>query len=67
MIASGSIASKFAAVSKRVSPLDVELWETSRLTTEAPSFLAATSNELLVRVEFSKKMVMISFSSRVLS
>ena len=45
-MAFGPIASRFAAVSKRVSPLLDELVETSRLTTEAPSLFAATSKLL---------------------
>ena len=46
-------------MSIRVSPLTIELAETAMLITSPPSRLPATSNEVRVRVEFSKKQLMI--------
>ena len=65
MTPSGSIAQRFAKVSSRLSPFLVEEREGSRCTTAAPRRLAATSNELRVRVEGSKNSVIssLSFSS----
>ena len=57
--ASGCIAFKVIAVSIRVSPLTIEVAETDMLITSPPSRLPATSNEVRVRVEFSKKQLMI--------
>ncbi len=57
-MASGLIAFRFAAVSEIVSPFEVEDLETSSLVTEPPRFLIAHSKLLNVRVEFSKKIVM---------
>ena len=56
---SGCIAFKVIAVSIMVSPLTIELTATAMLITSAPSRLPATSNEVRVRVEFSKKQLMI--------
>ena len=51
---SGCIAFKVIAVSISVSPLRIEETATAMLMTSAPSRLPATSNEVRVRVEFSK-------------
>ncbi len=56
---SGCIAFNVIAVSIRVSPLTIELTATAMLMTSPPSRLPATSNEVRVRVEFSKKQLMI--------
>ena len=56
---SGCIAFKVIAVSISVSPLRIELTATAMLMTSPPSRLPATSNEVRVRVEFSKKQLMI--------
>jgi hypothetical protein len=56
---SGCIAFKVIAVSIRVSPLTIELAGTDMLMTSPPSRLPATSNEVRVRVELSKKQLMI--------
>ena len=56
---SGCIAFKVIAVSIRVSPLCIELAATDMLMTSPPSRLPATSKEVRVRVEFSKKQLMI--------
>ena len=52
------MALRVIAVSIRVSPLRIELACTAMLMTSAPSRLPATSNEVRVRVEFSKKQLM---------
>jgi hypothetical protein len=46
-------------VSIRVSPLTIELAGTDMLITSPPKRLPATSNEVRVRVELSKKQLMI--------
>jgi hypothetical protein len=46
-------------VSISVSPLCIELAATDMLITSPPSRLPATSKEVRVRVEFSKKQLMI--------
>ncbi len=54
---SGCIAFRVIAVSISVSPLRIEEAWTAMLMTSAPSRLPATSNEVRVRVEFSKKQL----------
>ena len=54
---SGCIAFRVIAVSIKVSPLRIEETATAMLMTSAPSRLPATSNEVRVRVEFSKKQL----------
>ncbi len=46
------------AVSISVSPLRIDDTATAMLMTSAPSRFPATSNEVRVRVEFSKKQLM---------
>ena len=61
---SGAIASRLSAVSISVSPfvrLDVE---TLMFTASADSRFAASSNDVRVRVEFSKNRLMISFAAK---
>ncbi len=55
---SGAIASRFRAVSSRVSPLVTLEVETLTLTASADRRLAAISKEVRVRVEGSKKRLM---------
>src|ERR1700752_1448558 len=55
---SGAIASRFRAVSSRVSPLLTLEVETLTLTASADKRLAAISKDVLVRVEGSKKRLM---------
>jgi hypothetical protein len=57
-IASGCIAIRFSAVSIRDSPLLVELLCPAMLIASADSRLAASSNDVRVRVEFSKNRLM---------
>ena len=64
-MAFGFIAFKFAAVSEMLSPLAVELLLTSRRITSAPKRLAAISKLESVRVEFSKKMVIMVLFLRI--
>src|SRR6266511_597814 len=56
---SAAIASSVFAVSIRVSPFDTLLVESETLTTSAESRFPAISNEVRVRVEGSKKRLMI--------
>ena len=51
---SGCMAFSVTAVSIRVSPLEIDELRGLMLTTSAPSRFPASSNELCVRVEFSK-------------
>jgi hypothetical protein len=51
---SASIATRLSTVSSSVSPLDVDDAPMLRLITSADSRLAAISNVVRVRVEFSK-------------
>jgi hypothetical protein len=55
---SGCMAFSVMAVSIRVSPFFTEETPTAMLITSAPSRLAASSKEVRVRVEFSKKRLM---------
>ena len=51
------MAFRVIAVSISVSPLRIDETATAMLMTSAPSRLPATSNEVRVRVEFSKKQL----------
>src|SRR5687767_15046906 len=55
---SGAIASRFSAVSRSVSPFDKLDEETLMLTASADSRLAASSKDVRVRVDDSKKRLM---------
>src|SRR5438552_18930665 len=55
---SGAMASRFRAVSSSVSPFDTLEVETLMLMASAESRLAAISNDVRVRVEGSKKRLM---------
>ena len=59
-------ASNVRSVSYKVSPFAREEDSLLKFKTSAPSRLAATSKENLVRVEFSKKRFAIIFPSRIL-
>src|SRR5688500_357133 len=62
---SGCIASRFSAVSRIVSPLVTLEDETLILTASADSRFAASSNDVRVRVEFSKKRFITVLPRRV--
>ncbi len=59
---SGCIASRLSAVSTSVSPFATDEDETEMLTASAERRLAASSNEVRVRVEFSKNEIDDGFS-----
>jgi hypothetical protein len=61
------MASRFLAVSRSVSPLAAELCEGEMFTASALRRLAAISNEVRVRVEFSKNRLMTVLPRRVAS
>ena len=62
---SGLMASRFLAVSMRVSPLVVDDEAAVKLTPSADSRLAAISNEVRVRVDGSRKRLMTVLPRRV--
>ena len=62
---SGAMASRFLAVSTRVSPFTMLLEEVEILMASALSRLAAISKEVRVRVEASKKRLMTVFPRSV--
>ncbi len=62
---SAAIASSVFAVSISVSPLETLLVDSEMLTTSADSRLPAISNEVLVRVDASKKRLMTDFPRSV--
>ena len=63
---SGFIAFKVLAVSNKLSPFFIDELIKEILITSAPSLLAASSNETLVRVEFSKKTFSTTYPDRYL-